>query len=83
MACQRGSLEDAIKALDKMIAEENEDYAELMAQDSAAKEVIPFAKKSEESNDVVAMMDMPEKDAQADYDPFVKESAEERPENSE
>merc|ERR1719316_609760 len=45
------ALEDAIKALDKMVAEateqrkeENEDYTELMAQDSAAKEVILFAK---------------------------------------
>merc|ERR1719311_1802763 len=45
------ALEDAIKALDKMVAEatenrkqENEDYTEPMAQDSAAKEVILFAK---------------------------------------
>merc|ERR1719313_989106 len=45
------ALEDAIKALDKMVAEatenrkqENEDYTELMAQDSAAKEIILFAK---------------------------------------
>merc|ERR1719408_89041 len=45
------ALEDAIKALDKMVAEatenrktENEDYTELMANDSAAKEVILFAK---------------------------------------
>jgi len=45
------ALEDAIKALDKMVAEateqrkeENEDFTELMAQDSAAKEVILFAK---------------------------------------
>merc|ERR1719473_2383195 len=45
------ALEDAIKALDKMVTEateqrkeENVDYTELMAQDSAAKEVILFAK---------------------------------------
>merc|ERR1719199_2317225 len=45
------ALEDAIKALDKMVAEateqrkeENEDFTELMAQDSAAKEVILFAR---------------------------------------
>merc|ERR1719161_1132948 len=45
------ALEDSIKALDKAVAEateqrkeENEDYTELMAQDSAAKEVILFAK---------------------------------------
>merc|ERR1719482_2464581 len=45
------ALNDAIKALDKAVAEateqrkeENEDYTELMAQDSAAKEVILFAK---------------------------------------
>merc|ERR1719487_2359989 len=45
------ALEDAIKALDKMVAEateqrkeEHEDYTELMVQDSAAKEVILFAK---------------------------------------
>jgi septal ring factor EnvC (AmiA/AmiB activator) len=45
------ALEDGIKALDKMVVEataqrktENEDYTELMAQDSAAKEVIHFAK---------------------------------------
>merc|ERR1719387_1518201 len=45
------ALEDEIKALDKAVAEateqrkeENEDFTELMAQDSAAKEVILFAK---------------------------------------
>merc|ERR1719387_2574056 len=45
------ALEDQIKALDKAVAEateqrkeENEDYTELMSQDSAAKEVILFAK---------------------------------------
>merc|ERR1719335_1555960 len=45
------ALEDEIKALDKAVAEateqrkeESEDYVELMAQDSAAKEVILFAK---------------------------------------
>merc|ERR1719390_186731 len=168
------ALEDAIKALDKMVAEateqrkeENEDYTELMAQDSAAKEVILFAKnrlnkfynpklytpppkrelteeeritvnnggtlaptpppagiagtgiaalaqvskdapppppgsfsayakKTEESNGVMAMMDMlvkdldkemtvaaaTEKDAQADYETLIKESAEKRAEDS-
>merc|ERR1719281_1525473 len=167
------ALEDAIKALDKMVAEatenrkqENEDYTELMAQDSAAKEVILFAKnrlnkfynpklytpppkrelseedritvnmggtlapppppagiagtgiaafpqgndapppppesfkayakKTEESNGVMAMMDMlvkdldkemtiataTEKDAQADYETFMKDSAEKRAEDS-
>merc|ERR1719482_1830498 len=167
------ALEDAIKALDKMVAEateqrkeENEDYTELMAQDSAAKEVILFAKnrlnkfynpklytpppkrelseedrvtvnmggtlaptappagiagtgiavfaqgqdapppppesfkayakKSEESNGVMAMMDMlvkdldkemtiataTEKDAQADYETFMSDSAAKRAEDS-
>jgi len=45
------SLEDSIKALDKSVAEateqrkeENEDYTELMASDSAAKELLNFAK---------------------------------------
>jgi len=45
------ALEDGIKALDKQVAEatdlrkqENEDYTDLMAQDSAAKEVLNFAK---------------------------------------
>merc|ERR1719473_1666689 len=167
------ALEDAIKALDKMVAEatenrkqENEDYTELMAQDSAAKEVILFAKnrlnkfynpklytpppkrglseedrvtvnmggtlaptappagiagtgiavfaqgkdapppppesfkayakKSEENNGVMAMMDMlvkdldkemtvataTEKDAQSDYETFMKDSAAKRAEDS-
>merc|ERR1719316_1913503 len=167
------ALEDAIKALDKMVAEatenrkqENEDYTELMAQDSAAKEVILFAKnrlnkfynpklytpppkrelseedritvnmggtlaptpppagiagtgiavfaqgsdapppppesfkayakKTEESNGVMAMMDMlvkdldkemtiataTEKDAQADYETFMTDSAAKRAEDS-
>merc|ERR1719482_803058 len=167
------ALEDAIKSLDKMVAEatenrkqENEDYTELMAQDSAAKEVILFAKnrlnkfynpklytappkrelseedrvtvnmggtlaptappagiagtgiavfaqgsdapppppesfkacakKSEESNGVMAMMDMlvkdldkemtiataTEKDAQADYETFMTDSAAKRAEDS-
>merc|ERR1719421_1336403 len=173
------ALNDAIKALDKAVAEateqrkeENEDYTELMAQDSAAKEVILFAKnrlnkfynpklytappkreltederitvnnggtlaptappagiagtgiavlsqvsthdqhtdapppppesfkayakKTEESNGVMAMMDMlvkdldkemtvataTEKDAQADYETFMKDSAEKRAEDS-
>jgi septal ring factor EnvC (AmiA/AmiB activator) len=47
------ALEAAIKALDKAVAEateqrkeENEDYTELMASDSAAKELLGFAKKS-------------------------------------
>jgi len=173
------ALKDAIKALDKAVAEateqrkeENEDYTELMAQDSAAKEVILFAKnrlnkfynpklytappkreltederitvnnggtlaptappagiagtgiavlsqvsthdqhtdapppppesfkayakKTEESNGVMAMMDMlvkdldkemtvataTEKDAQADYEKFMKDSAEKRAEDT-
>merc|ERR1719331_2377524 len=38
------ALEDGIKALDKAVAEENEAFTELMAQDSAAKELILFAK---------------------------------------
>merc|ERR1719393_1197385 len=45
------SLEDGIKALDKAVVEateqrkeEHEDFTELMAQDSAAKEIILFAK---------------------------------------
>merc|ERR1719506_3261475 len=166
------ALEDAIKALDKMVAEatenrkqENEDYTELMANDSAAKEVILFAKnrlnkfynpklytappkrelseedritvnmggtlaptpppagiagtgiaaslaevkpppapetygeykkKSEENTGVIAMMDLlikdldkemtqataEEKDAQADYEQLMKESAEKRAEDS-
>jgi len=168
------ALNDAIKALDKAVAEateqrkeENEDYTELMAQDSAAKEVILFAKnrlnkfynpklytpppkrelteeeritvnnggtlaptpppagiagtgiavlaqaskdapppppesfsayakKTEESNGVMAMIDLlvkdldkemtvataTEKDAQADYETLMKESAEKRAEDS-
>merc|ERR1719439_121394 len=168
------ALNTAIKALDKAVAEateqrkeENEDYTELMAQDSAAKEVILFAKnrlnkfynpklytppakrelteeeritvnnggtlaptpppagiagtgiavlaqaskdapppppesfgayakKTEESNGVMAMMDMlvkdldkemtvataTEKDAQADYEKLMKESAEKRAEDT-
>merc|ERR1719443_254906 len=51
IAKAKEALNDAIKALDKAVAEateqrkeENEDYTELMAQDSAAKEVILFAK---------------------------------------
>merc|ERR1719235_2507284 len=45
------ALEDTIKALDKAVAEateqrkeENEDFTELMASDSAAKEILGFAK---------------------------------------
>jgi len=166
------SLEDSIKALDKQVAEateqrkqENEDYTELLAQDSAAKEVINFAKnrlnkfynpklykappkrelteeeritvnmggtlaptpppagiagtgisaslaqekpppapetfgeyskKSEENTGVIAMMDLlikdldkemteataQEKDAQADYEQMMKDSAEKRAEDS-
>jgi septal ring factor EnvC (AmiA/AmiB activator) len=45
------ALEDSIKALDKSVAdateqrkEENEDFTELMASDSAAKEILGFAK---------------------------------------
>merc|ERR1711871_123989 len=51
LASEIEALEDGIKALDKMVVEatqqrkqENADYTELMAQDSAAKEVINFAK---------------------------------------
>jgi len=51
LASEIEALEDGIKALDKMVVEateqrkqENEDYTELMAQDSAAKDVIHFAK---------------------------------------
>jgi septal ring factor EnvC (AmiA/AmiB activator) len=51
LASEIAALKDAIKALDKMVVEateqrkqENEDYTELMAQDSAAKDVINFAK---------------------------------------
>merc|ERR1719321_2633606 len=51
LASEIAALNDAIKALDKQVAEateqrkqENEDYTELMAQDSAAKDVINFAK---------------------------------------
>merc|ERR1719335_1366228 len=164
------ALEDGIKALDKAVAEateqrkeEHEDYTELMAQDSAAKELIGFAKnrmnkfynpklykappkremteeerltvnfggtlaptappagiagtgisaaqvapppppesfhayskKSQESNGVMAMMDLlikdldkemteataTEKDAQEDYETFMKDSAEKRAEDS-
>merc|ERR1712072_997170 len=46
-----GALQDSIKALDKAVAdateqrkEENEDFTELMASDSAAKELLGFAK---------------------------------------
>merc|ERR1712072_608816 len=46
-----GALQDSIKALDKSVAdateqrkEENEDFTELMASDSAAKELLGFAK---------------------------------------
>ena len=38
------ALEDAIKALDKMVAETNSDYMELMAEDSAASEGVLCAK---------------------------------------
>ena len=48
------ALEDAIEVPDKMVAEKNEHYLELMAQDSAAK-------KLEKSNVVTAMTDMPVK----------------------
>jgi chromosome segregation ATPase len=165
------ALEDSINALDKQVAEateqrkqENEDYTELMAQDSAAKDVMNFAKnrlnkfynpklykappkrelseedritvnmggtlaptaapagiagtgitalsqvkpppapetygeyktKSEENSGVIAMMDLlikdldkemtqataEEKDAQADYEQMMKDSAEKRAEDS-
>ena len=62
-----------------------------MVQDSAAKEVTVFAKKSK-SNVVMTVMDMPlkdpdeertigtatKKDISADYEPFMKHSAEKR-----
>merc|ERR1719163_2041047 len=130
-----------IKALDKMVAEATEDrkeqnaeFTELMAQDTAAKELLgvaknrlnkfynpkqyvapslviisahnsqkdappppperpgAFKKKTEESNSVIAMMDdliadldkemtvaeAEEKDAQADYEQLMKDSAEKR-----
>merc|ERR1719301_496846 len=51
LTAELDALEDSIKALDKAVAEateqrkeENEDFTELMASDSAAKEVILFAK---------------------------------------
>jgi len=51
LASEIAALEDGIKELDKMVVEateqrktENEDYTELMAQDSAAKDVMNFAK---------------------------------------
>merc|ERR1712107_607320 len=141
-------LEDGIKALDTAVAEatedrkaEHEEYTALMASDSAAKELIGFAKnrlnkfynpklykppaepatamaqiashgkvapppppesfdayskKSEESNGIIAMMDalikdldkemteaeVTEKDAQADYEKMMKDSAEKRAEDS-
>jgi len=139
------ALAAGIKALDKSVAqateqrkEENEDFTELMAQDTAAKELLGMAKnrlnkfynpklyvapeeeakfveisahsqadaapppppeapaahskKSEESNGVIAMIDAliadldkemttakaEEKDAQADYEKLMEESAEKR-----
>ena len=61
-----------------------------MTNDSASKEVIMLTKRSEKINGVTAMMDMmlkdldeqkstataAEKDAQADYEAFMKKSAE-------
>merc|ERR1711881_255083 len=51
LASEIEALEDGIKALDKSVAEateqrkeENEDFTELMASDSAAKELLGFAK---------------------------------------
>jgi len=173
LASEIAALEDGIKELDKMVVEateqrkkENEDYTELMAQDSAAKDVMNFAKnrlnkfynpklykappkrelteeeritvnmggtlaptqppagiagtgiaalvqshekpppapetfgeykkKSEENSGVLAMMDLlikdldkemtqataEEKDAQADYEQLMKDSAEKRAEDS-
>jgi len=134
------ALEDSIKALDKEVAEatenrkdENKEYTELMASNSAAKELIEFAKnrlnkfynpklykpelvqvhahdapppppesidayskKSEDSNGIIAMMDalvkdldkemteaeVEEKDAQADYEQMMKDSADKRAEDS-
>ena len=78
------------------LKQENEDYAELMDKDSAAKEVIMFTKKSEKINGVMAMMDMmlkdldeaetiataTEKDAQADYESYMTRSAKKRTKRS-
>merc|ERR1712151_980389 len=137
------ALAAGIKALDKSVAqateqrkEENEDFTELMAQDTAAKELLgmaknrlnkfynpklyvepkaeakfveisahsqadaapppeapgAYSKKSEESNGVIAMIDAliadldkemtvaeaEEKDAQADYEKMMSDSAEKR-----
>merc|ERR1719301_484726 len=51
LTAELDALEDSIKALDKAVAEateqrkeENQDYTELMASNSAAKEIIQFAK---------------------------------------
>lgn len=135
------ALEDSIKALDKEVAEasenrkdENKEFSEVMASNSAAKELIEFAKnrlnkfynpklykppaefvqvhkdapppppesisahskKSEESNSIISMMDalvkdldkqmteaeVEEKDAQADYEQMMKDSADKRAEDS-
>merc|ERR1719499_1934278 len=62
-------LKASIKELDKNVLEateqrkeENEDYKDLMASDTAAKELIKFAKnrlnKSEDSMGVIAMIDL-------------------------
>merc|ERR1719352_2042228 len=142
------ALTKSIKALDKAVAEateqrkeENEDFTELMASDSAAKELLAFArnrlnkfynpklykpppkrelteedratlaaggtlaptmapgafqKKTEESNGVITMIQLlikdldkemteaqtDEKDAQSDYEQFMKDSADKRAEDS-
>jgi chromosome segregation ATPase len=136
------ALKDSIKSLDKAVAEateqrkeENEDYTALMASDTAAKELLEFAKnrlnkfynpklykppkegasfaqreapppppedikayskKGEESNGIIAMLDtlirdldkemteaeLTEKDAQEDYETFMKDSAEKRAQDS-
>merc|ERR1719321_790616 len=142
------SLQAAIKALDKSVAEateqrkqENEDFTELMAQDSAAKELLQFAmnrlnkfynpklykpppkreltaedratlaaggtlpptptapsysKSTEENNGVLSMINLlvkdldkemaeaqtTEKDAQADYETFMQDSAAKRADDS-
>ena len=54
-------LEKLTADIQQIVAKKNEDYMEPMAQDSAAKEVTVFAKKSK-SNVVMTVMDMPLKD---------------------
>ena len=81
-----------IRTVQATLKQENEDYAELMINDSASKKVIRCMKKSEKSNGVMVMMDMMlkdldeekstatvvEKDVQTDYEAFMKKLAENR-----